>query len=558
MGELRRADRHRAAAGLGLGPNARPRAAPRPAPGRPGAAADPAAGCRADPLGDILAARPRAGLPGAAGRATGRLRRIRRRAGAGRPDGPDGGRGHGGVGTSDRRPDAPVRQPAGLATGWLAPERADGAADRTARSGWSATARPAPGAPSAEPRPHRLRDRRARRRRARPRRAGLRERADRARPATGSGRPWRSSRRRSIGPPTRSTTRRPPRRRSRSRSTGPGGGVGRGGHDHRRADQPRDAGERAADRQHPRDLTPLGTAGDAVGGIANSIEGLDSRLTAIADGLAGNEDALAANATSLGLSSATAWTRWPSGCAPASSRTRWPTSGLVIAADAAGADGLDGRAGDRGARLRAVAAARARADRIVSPRSCRKRRARGARAPAMPWTPPPGGVDDEQRYRPVPTRYGSSAGHGRKSELADVLDAAVDVAADIVRVVRLHRCRPMDGAGQDPVAEARARSARPGPRSARSCPPSSPPARGSTPRPSSCRPAPASVSHGSVLDEQHVRPFGVAAGGDVRLARRRSRRASRRGGPSPPGAAPSAAHGTGPSSAQSTLNTPGP
>lgn len=47
-------------------------------------------------------------------------------------------------------------------------------------------------------------------------------------------------------------------------------------------------------------LTPLGPAGDAVGGIANAIEGLDSRLTAIADNLVTNGDSLAANATSLG------------------------------------------------------------------------------------------------------------------------------------------------------------------------------------------------------------------------------------------------------------------
>ena len=33
----------------------------------------------------------------------------------------------------------------------------------------------------------------------------------------------------------------------------------------------------------------------------------------------------------------------------------------------------------------------------------------------MPWTPPPGGVDDEQRYRPGPAWYGSSDGTGRKS-----------------------------------------------------------------------------------------------------------------------------------------------
>ena len=48
-------------------------------------------------------------------------------------------------------------------------------------------------------------------------------------------------------------------------------------------------------------ISPLGPAGNAVGGIASSIEGLDSRLTAIADGLAANRTSLAANATSLGL-----------------------------------------------------------------------------------------------------------------------------------------------------------------------------------------------------------------------------------------------------------------
>jgi len=45
--------------------------------------------------------------------------------------------------------------------------------------------------------------------------------------------------------------------------------------------------------------TPLGSAADAVGGIATSLEGLDTRLTAIADSLQGNRAALAANATSL-------------------------------------------------------------------------------------------------------------------------------------------------------------------------------------------------------------------------------------------------------------------
>jgi hypothetical protein len=47
-------------------------------------------------------------------------------------------------------------------------------------------------------------------------------------------------------------------------------------------------------------VTPLGPAAEAVGGIADAIEGLDTRLTAIAESLEGNRDALATNAESLG------------------------------------------------------------------------------------------------------------------------------------------------------------------------------------------------------------------------------------------------------------------
>lgn len=46
--------------------------------------------------------------------------------------------------------------------------------------------------------------------------------------------------------------------------------------------------------------TPLSSAADAVGRIATSMEGLDTRLSLIADSLQGNRNALAANATSLG------------------------------------------------------------------------------------------------------------------------------------------------------------------------------------------------------------------------------------------------------------------
>jgi hypothetical protein len=46
--------------------------------------------------------------------------------------------------------------------------------------------------------------------------------------------------------------------------------------------------------------TPLSSPADAVGRIAASMEGLDTRVSLIADGLKGNRDALAGNATSLG------------------------------------------------------------------------------------------------------------------------------------------------------------------------------------------------------------------------------------------------------------------
>jgi hypothetical protein len=58
----------------------------------------------------------------------------------------------------------------------------------------------------------------------------------------------------------------------------------------------------------------------------------------------------------------------------------------------------------------------------------------------MPWTPPPAGVEIERRPGP-------------DEELADVLDAAVDVAADVVRVVRLHRRGRMGRAGEDALAK---------------------------------------------------------------------------------------------------------
>jgi uncharacterized protein YukE len=47
-------------------------------------------------------------------------------------------------------------------------------------------------------------------------------------------------------------------------------------------------------------VTPLSSPADSVGRIAATMEGLDTRLSSIADGLKGNRDALAGNATSLG------------------------------------------------------------------------------------------------------------------------------------------------------------------------------------------------------------------------------------------------------------------
>ena len=98
-----------------------------------------------------------AGLPGTAGRAAGRVRRVRRRARAGRADAPDRGRRRGGVGTVTddlTRPYRP-RRPGDRR------RAADGAAADRSGPRRPTCAR----APSAEPRPDRLRDRRARRRR---------------------------------------------------------------------------------------------------------------------------------------------------------------------------------------------------------------------------------------------------------------------------------------------------------------------------------------------------------------------------------------------------------
>ena len=84
-----------------------------------------------------------------------------------------------------------------------------------------------------------------------------------------------------------------------------------------------------------------------------------------------------------------------------------------------------------------------------------ERAACAACQPHMPWTPPPGGVEDEHRYRPgIGVAYGFHDSVGRANSCARSCDPAADRAADVVRVVafeigRGHRC-----ARQDEVAEA--------------------------------------------------------------------------------------------------------
>ena len=79
----------------------------------------------------------------------------------------------------------------------------------------------------------------------------------------------------------------------------------------------------------------------------------------------------------------------------------------------------------------------------------------------MPCTPPPGGVDAEQRNRRgFGVEYGIEPRHRAREELEQVGDAAGDRAADVVRVVALEirRCASRGARGCD--RGSRARSAR--------------------------------------------------------------------------------------------------
>ena len=75
----------------------------------------------------------------------------------------------------------------------------------------------------------------------------------------------------------------------------------------------------------------------------------------------------------------------------------------------------------------------------------------------MPWTPPPGGVDDEQMNRPRVGRRVRHRPQGRPEEqLPQRHLAAVDVAADQVRRCGARsRAGPIVWRADDPVAEAR-------------------------------------------------------------------------------------------------------
>ena len=89
-------------------------------------------------------------------------------------------------------------------------------------------------------------------------------------------------------------------------------------------------------------------------------------------------------------------------------------------------------------------------------RSAPRRAACAACQPHIPWTPPPGGVDDEHTNR---RGFGRRVRHGARDgpceELAQVRRAAVDVAADVVGVARLEVGRAEHAAGPDEVAKAR-------------------------------------------------------------------------------------------------------
>ena len=312
---------------------------------------------------------------------------------------------------------------------------------------------------------------------------------------------------------------------------GPDADRGRGGgrHDRQRADQPPEPRERAPIGQHPR-----GVAARRRGQRGRRDRQLDrgSRLEAHRRSPTAWPPAATPwrrTRTRSGRSATASPRPRPTGCDPASSRIRSPTSTsrsccmlfVLTAWAAVPAVGAlvfgvwlrrrlrgwqaAGNACDGGA----ASASAARAAGPSARRAC----------PLIPWTPPPGGVDDEHRYRPGADAIRVERRPRPEDELADVLDPAVDVAADVVRVVRLHRGRARAsrgrGSGRGSPGAKRSTCA-----SIRSVMSTVEPGGHVAVRPGRrlARRRPRRVPR-RVLDEQHVRPLRVAAGGDLRLRR---------------------------------------
>ena len=74
----------------------------------------------------------------------------------------------------------------------------------------------------------------------------------------------------------------------------------------------------------------------------------------------------------------------------------------------------------------------------------------------MPWTPPPGGVEAEQRYKPGCGGLVIVPAQGRPEEgLAQSGHAPRDVAADVIGVCLLRLCRRLGRPGQDEIPKSR-------------------------------------------------------------------------------------------------------
>ena len=275
----------------GWGPRLGTGSPPRPVAGGAGAAPAPAARGDADPLGDILAARARAGLPGTAHRTAGRVRGVRRRARPGREDDPDSGRRCDGVGTVtddvtrpfDTRPTGPAPSDAPPIPAPQPPSSPDlrGGLERLSRGlivyGVVGLVVAGLGLGVLAYVNSRLDA------------AGDRVETSMEQLATTVDRTAKALHDASATAQTFSVTL---DRTSEAVSAAADTIIG--------VRTNLETLESVLRTVNILGVSPLGTAADAVGGIANSIEGLDSRLTGIADSLEANHDALAANATSLG------------------------------------------------------------------------------------------------------------------------------------------------------------------------------------------------------------------------------------------------------------------